>query len=314
MTEPLVVDNSTLSAVARCSTEAVVRYSLGLATRDEKSTLQSGTAAHAAFAAYYASGDATQALDVFETSYRAWADEHVPPDDRLSFGNTSRILAAWMDAHPRHMLPFVPEHVEIGFAFPLADDVTFVGRLDAIARGRDDGHVYIVENKTTGRISPAWLSGFRTSSQLSGYIAGAREHTSQLVVGAFLVAVEFSRLPSDPTRKCKTHATAYAECGHLHAVFEMAVVQRTEEQLAEWRRTALHLTRRYQDLLRRFPALVDLHRVRQQGTFTGACTYCACRDFCQVGRPLDLVGTMFVEDRWHPLNHAMTGQTSGRKP
>jgi hypothetical protein len=82
--------------------------------------------------------------------------------------------------------------------------------------------------------------------------------------------------------------------------------------LAEWKKSALHLAKKYKEMLIRFPSLRDIHRVRMQGTFTNACRFCQFDDFCNAGRPVDLIGSMFVEDRWSPYDHSLTGQVSSR--
>ena len=318
MSDPLYIDNSTMRAIAECSNEAFLRYHLGYTTPEERATLRSGEAAHEALAVWFRGGSKDDALARYAELYEEWAEENVAPVDRLSYANTSRILSYWFETHPLTGLPFRvdPKLVEIGFAYPLVDDIIFCGRLDAVATSYEDRSVYVVEHKTTGSITPHWLKNFRMDSQVSGYIWAAQNHTAQLVVGAYLNAIEFSKLPSDPSRKCKTHATPYEECGHLHADFQLLIVQRSQEELEEWRKTAIHLAKRYQDLVRRFPSLAELHKVRTQGKFHGACRFCAFADFCSVGRPMDLVTSMLVHDPWSPFDFAagLKPETSRKKP
>ena len=99
-TEPLYIDNSTLRAMANCSTQALMRYALGYTTLEERATLRSGTAYHEAAEAHFKGASPGAALAVFEASYREWAEEHVPIDDRLSYANTARIVGHWLDTHP----------------------------------------------------------------------------------------------------------------------------------------------------------------------------------------------------------------------
>lgn len=303
--EPVYVDNSLLSAVARCSTEALVRHALGYTSTEERATLRAGTALHEALAVWFKGGTYDAAMAAFDASYRVWAEAEVAGDDRLSYANTSRIVAYWLETHPLSALPFVvrPELVEVGVAHPLTDDgdIVFCGRLDAGVDYTDS--LYIVEHKSTGRVSPLWLRGWRLDSQPTGYIWLAEQHVAKPVTGVIINALEFSRLPSSDKR-CTRHAVPYEECGHLHATFDMVVVTRTPEQLAEWRKTAIHLAKRYRDLLTRFGDLAHVHKVRMQGMFNKSCGWCAFFDWCSMGRPPEYVAGNLVYDPWRPYDFA----------
>ncbi len=305
----LALDNSTLAATARCSTETVLRHVHGLTSPDERATLRSGSAAHEALATYLTTADPERALAVFRTEYYEWATTHVAGDDRLAYDNLHRILSAWFAANPYHSLPFKVEAAEIGFTYPLGDpgtadaDLVFCGRIDAIGTSEHDRATYIVEWKTTGLISSSWMTGFRMDSQLSGYIWAAQQHIGRPVVGAILGAIEFSKLPVSD-RKCRDHGVPHSECYPAHLKARFAIIQRTPEELAEWRKTALHLARRYRDLATKYGDLATLHAVRTQGKFHRACQWCFAQDFCAVGRPLERVPQMFVYDPWSPLDVA----------
>lgn len=345
MSTALYLDNSTLAAISRCSTEAFVRYFAGYTSPEERATLRSGSAAHESIAVYFRTGDAEQALAKFAESYEAWAEENVSPTDRLSYANTSRILGEWFRSHPLHELPFKvdPEMVEIGFAYPLLDEGTCLcghsealhnpdcdsvdcncpefcvlvicGRIDALANGIEIPELHVIEHKTTGNISPYWLKKFRMDSQNSTYLWAAQQHTGRPVTHSFLNAIEFAKIPSDPSKKCKTHAVTYDECGHLHSTFELLVVTRTPTQIEEWKKSATHLARRFRELTLRFPDIKSLHKVRMQGMFNGSCPNCALHDFCVVDRPLAMVGSMLVHDPWSPFDYAQGAvRESARKP
>lgn len=141
MTPPTVyVDNSTLRSMARCSTEAIMRYHLHWTTDAEGAPLRAGSAVHAALAAYLSGRTADEALAVFDVEYRDWAREHLlDPGDRLAWRNVRLCVEQWFATRSRGMLPFQvrPEHVEVGFAVPLTDDgVCSCGHpLDAHAEG-----------------------------------------------------------------------------------------------------------------------------------------------------------------------------------
>jgi len=321
--EPLAIDNSTLRAVARCSTEAMVRYAWHWTTAEERATLKAGTAFHTAMERHFKGDQPAEVLAAFSAGYDAWADENVKADDRLAPANLSRIVSRWLDLNPLATSPFTvdPTMVEVGFAYPLTDDgsIVFCGRLDGVAQYQDA--LYVLEHKSTGRITQDWLDTFTLDSQLSGYIWAAQQHTGMTVVGAFLNAIEFSKLPNS-AMKCKggggvpSHGVPYSECGHLHANMRMAVVSRAPEALVEWKKTATHLAIRYRDMLAKWPTLESLHKLRMQGTFNGSCRFCSFKDFCKLHRPMSYIAAgNLIFEKWSPYERAtLTNEPTAHTP
>lgn len=305
----IAIDNSTLAAVACCSTQAVLRYHLGLTAFEDRAPMRAGSAAHAALAAWFQKGTEA-ALEVLEAEYTLWALENVPEGDRLSPPNVIRTMRQYFESHPPGSLPFVvePGFVECGFAVPLDEDgeFVFVGRLDALARDHNNAY-WIVEHKTTGRLDDRWRRRFQSAAQVTGYVWAAQQHTERPVVGAFINGIELSKLPSDEKRKCRDHGVVYAECGAQHARTEMLIELRSPHELEEWRKTALHLARKFRDLCRMVPTLADLHKVRMQGQFTGACSDCQFNDFCRRGRPIAAANAMLRLEPWSPWDHTIVG-------
>ena len=347
----IYIDTTMLTAVARCSTKALVQYAYGYhAAGEEPAYLKSGTAGHEAMATYFKTWDAATALETFRELYEAWAEENVPnPDDRLTYQNTSRILSQWFALHPRNALPFFvrPDLVEVPFAIDIADDVIFVGRMDLIAQDATDSAWWIVDHKFTGDIRKwDWSKQFRYSPQLSGYIYAAQRHTDRTVVGAYINAIEFSRMPKPggPTlckvhelpfnecgdrhltktgkpQTCRVHHVPYMECGHLHVRTcqthgvpsedcaqlhtnsQILTFTRTPHEINEWQKTAVRLARQFKELIRRFPTIDSIDRVRTQGQFTGECGWCGLADWCLSGRSLDNVGTMLTYRPWRPWEY-----------
>lgn len=267
--------------------------------------------------------------------FKVWADENQPPGDRLSHENTSAVLSHWLDTHPVSALPVIidPALIEVGFAFPLHDpdvcgcghkatfhgdgpcgwplcicsgfySIVFCGRIDGLVRLKQTGDYYVWENKFPGNIGPQWARQFYIGSQLSGYQWAAEQHTSIPVMGSLVNACEFSKLPSSE-RKCTKHAVDYAECGHLHAKFELlGPINRTPEALVTWRKSALVLARRFKQLTRSFPAMAQIERVPMEGTFFNRCQFCAMFEWCRTGRQLALVPSMLAYEPWRPYDYS----------
>ena len=90
--DTLVLDNTILSSVATCHTKAAMEHVLGLKTAEEAKELRSGSAVHEALAWWLCKQPVDKALGRFDTSYKDWAKEHVPGDDRLAWRPVRRIL------------------------------------------------------------------------------------------------------------------------------------------------------------------------------------------------------------------------------
>jgi hypothetical protein len=306
---PIYIDNSILTAIAVCDTKTLLRYVLGYASRTERATLLSGTAGHEAMAVYFRTGDAPLALDKFTEIYAEWAQANVPPEDGRSYENCHACLSVWFDNHLISKLPFVviPERIEIGFSFPLTDDghYVFVGRIDAVVRDLETDHLRIMDHKFTGRVDGAFAKGFTMDSQFSGYIWAGQQQLNEPIDGGFVNGVEFSRLPSDPKRKCPKHGVVYAECGFLHANSKIILINRTPKQIAAWKRDAISLAKRFEELSTKYSLPDYIPAVKQQGQFVyRACSSCDAYDFCAAGRPTQMLDSLFQYSPWTPWLNA----------
>jgi len=308
---PLAVDNTVLSAIAKCSTYAFVRYVLGYTTVEEKATLKSGSATHTALERWFHGVSVKQAMAVFEAEYREWAEANVKSDDRLSWHNLEKIMKYWFETNPVMEMPFgiQPNKVEVTFEYPLDDQGEFIsrGRIDAVVRDPDYEDRFLpCENKTTGSYlnNSPWRDKFTTDSQLSNYVWATEKYTGSKVTGGFINAIMFRKLPSDPVKKCQKHKVNYAECADLHNQFEIiGPINRSPAELVEWRKSAIFLAKKFKDLKQRFSSIEDIPKVRTQGKFNQGCVYCELKNFCDVGRPLNVFGgprPILSHDPWEP--------------
>ena len=308
MPESIAIDNSVLSATQTCETQAALRYVLGYDSAEDRAPLMAGTAVHAALAAWLKSGgSAADGMRAFEVEYMPWALANVlGTDDRLSFANVHRVMEYWFDVHPLSSwtVAVKPELVEVGFAVPISDEIVFVGRADGI--GQDPRGAWLVlEHKTSARLDERWRRTHRLSAQITGYTYAMQQHVNAPVLGALVNGIELSRLPNS-SMKCRKHGVAYHECGQLHARFEAFITQRTPEQHEEWKRTALVLAREFLALKERVKTIDDIHKVRTNGQFIGACSQCPFINWCSLGRPMDArtIDAMFTYSPWSPYLHA----------
>jgi hypothetical protein len=307
---PLYIDNSTLAAMQTCTTKAALRYLWGYTNKEQRAELFSGQVGHRVLAAYFGGASIAQAL-TYLAPYTQWAQQNIPTEERLSASNVQAILFAWLQTHPLTSLPYtvLPDLIEVGFQAPLDDngDIVLVGRLDALVQVRD--RLLVLDHKFTGRITETWQGKWHLSSQLSGYVWGARHGTvqgasiNQSVTGALINVIELPKLPDNDEWKCRTHHVKYKECRLSHAKAQLlGEFPRDEEFLKGWKADALKLARRYQQVMEEAPTIQSLPSLAQEGTFTNACQWCEFQTICTTPRNPDLVQGMLVHSPWDPLH------------
>lgn len=311
---PFTCDNSMLSSLFTCTTKAWIRYGQHLTTKDQRAELLSGQAGHAALATYHTTGDRTLAIQAFDALYYDWGRSNVDPNERLAYHNVKTILDQFLIQHPIHngvhdrAWVYQPDTslVEVPFEVALDDngDFLFIGRIDLVAHY--NGHFVVNENKFTGRIAEDWKRTFRNDSQLSGYFYGCKyglvggKALNLPIMGGFVTAIQLSKLPSDPVRRCKDHGVKYSECSVQHAKWEIfGPLPREESMIHSWRADALAGAKRLKAIFEDAPTLASVNQIAQEGTFTRACRWCELQQVCEVGRHPAVLGKLIVS-KWDP--------------
>lgn len=311
MPTPFYVDSSMLRAWYTCTFKWWLRYGMHLTTKLERAELLSGRAAHEALALHLSGRTAAQSLRQFDATYKDWALKNVPTDERLNWANLRTILAQWMIDNPLPKLPYQPSAgwIEQAFEVPLDEhgDIMLTGCVDALADFQ--GRTVIVEHKTTGSLTDYWAGQWKMDSQLSAYCYAA-SHVFGLQVDEVLInGIEFKLLPSDPSKKCKTHSVPYAECGALHVKAQvLGPFIRPPQMIEDWKADALDAARKMQKLLKDAPDIGSAQSLAQEGKFNGSCRFCEFQEMCLAGRQPDLLKANLQYAPWDPrdVSHAIT--------
>lgn len=305
------VDGSAIKAGYKCSTSAALRYIWGLTSKSERANLLAGTAFHAAIAQHLQPQDKVTPLGQFDLTYKDWAQLNVAVDDRLAWANVRTIVERYLDYHKvsgsRVMgWPFDPVAVEIPFEVPLTEvdgvEILFVGRIDVL--GRYNNYLVVDDHKSTGFINEQWTGQWAMDGQVSGYVWAARQLYNEPVIGAFITGIQFSKLPSDGSRKCNTHKLKYAECGPMHAKWEtVGLLERNEEMVENWYADAVTMAEGLYRLSRELGDDMDkLQALKQEGVFTDACRYCEFKKgVCEIGRRAGVARASLEFNPWNPL-------------
>jgi len=204
----------------RCPREHFLAYAQRYRSVTDAETLRFGTLWHRALEIYWRQSKEELRLEVAQESLRA--DGASSGSDPFQTATAEALLlgydARWREEHEKLEVLAV----EIEFSAPLINpetghaSKTFIlgGKIDAIARA-EDGHVYIVEHKTSsedlGAGSTYWQR-LRIDSQVSTYYAGARALGYEVAGALYDVVAKPSLKPLKATQNPK-----YTKDGRLYA-------------------------------------------------------------------------------------------------
>lgn len=311
-TGKLHVDNSILSALATCETQAMMKYGYSLIPPDASvAPLRAGTAVHKALEVHFTGGNMAQVLHALDEHYAEWAKANVKDDDRLSFENVREIVKSWIWHHPLVQLPYNVKYAngqpmaELPFSYPLVDDIFFVGAIDLVGTRVDGEGVLLIDTKSTGRVDQMFLDGFHLSSQMSGYAWALEQMLDRPISAIYINVVDMRTVPNSPTRKCREHKVTYNECGYAHMKHQLAgPYYRSAHMLKRWYKNAVRLAKQWKALLdKNADDVHNIGRVAQSGMFRyQVCNRCEYSNFCRTGRKVDATDQLFTFAPWHPGN------------
>lgn len=302
----LHVDNTILSTFATCPTKATLSYGLDLRRKDEdNANLEVGKALHKVLEYYYQGYSVEGCLLMLKTEYKAWANQHIFDNKRLSYENIELVFKSWMEKNPQDRLPFRVEdgNAEVAFGVPLNDDgtIVFTGRIDLLAHSRYGNSLFAIDHKTTGQVDARKRKEYSMTSQMTGYL-WALQQLGHDIAGIYINVVHTGIVPTS-NRKCTTHRTLYEECGFLHMSHELlGPYHRSPQELEEWHTDALSLAMEWRQLLDHVDG--DISKVRdamQRGKWLyQACALCPWSDYCKGGQKDFWLKENTIVDPWRP--------------
>lgn len=210
---PEVWDNSMLSTARKCFRRVELQYLQSWQPKTPNVHLHAG----AAFArglevtrrSFYADGLSPQAS--IEAGLRAllvsYGDFEPPPDSAKTAERMAGALVFYFDQFPLaedDLRPLITSNgpaVEFNFVLPLEIDhpitkqpILYSGRFDMLADR--NGLLFIEDDKTTTSLGQSWAKQWELSSQMTGYVWGAREF-GHPVEGAIIRGVSILKTKYD---------------------------------------------------------------------------------------------------------------------
>jgi len=172
-----LITYSRLSTYQRCPREHRLRYQDRLRPKTKEHALGFGSLVHAGLESWWTHHSLDDAIDAMTRAAGTELDEFdIARASAMMTGYNERWLSV---AESYEVLA-----VEQAFVAPLVNPVTghpsrtyrLAGKIDAIARDRSTGHIWIIEHKTTSSpLTPGSLywERLRLDAQISTYVAGA---------------------------------------------------------------------------------------------------------------------------------------------
>lgn len=190
-------DYSTISSFQTCRKKYYFEHVRNLRPQKKGLALTFGSAIHDALDTYYTSSPAVRLESALKTFREKYQD---PPEEELrTVANGVKLLETYASKYKFE--PFtVVSKPEMGFVFPIGD-ILFGGRVDLPVEW--NGALWIVEHKTTTRLTAGYFDQYELDKQPTGYIIAAEECLGKPVQGCLINALEPWKDLIRPTAKSK---------------------------------------------------------------------------------------------------------------
>jgi len=132
-----------------------------------KYPLDFGAAMHLGFKAFYTGGDAVKAFK------EAYQPVDIPEKERRTVEHGVLILQKYMEQYRTN--PFEVIECNGSHLMKISNDVTYAARMDAVVRYLITSKLYVMEHKTTSRLSYNFFRDFELNVQIDGYIPACRD-------------------------------------------------------------------------------------------------------------------------------------------
>lgn len=255
------VDNSQLQEFKNCQFRYYLHYKLGYKKRREGDTEHDrnfGSGIHAALETHYKGGEWGAVRDKFAQEYPTQLDQE---DQAKTQQNGLIVLEAYRDQYQvqdRNWEVIACE--EVG-QWEIAPGVIYVVKIDLIVRDRQNGGIYVVDHKTTGKtFDYRYWSQFEPNSQITGYCAYAEWKYGECS-GAYINGIRLGYR----SRKYKDEPAGF------YYEFQRQMFNRNQRQVANWKKDAVEWAEQLQ----------LANQLDRWGKNMGQCGWCSYAAICK---------------------------------
>lgn len=192
-------DYSTLSSFQTCRKKYYFEHIRHLRPKLKGAALEFGGAIHEGLDAYYKQGGGEAGLKAgLEAFQGGWKDRE--GDEIRTVENGIKMLT-WYSVKYKHEPFKTVGKPESGFVFFIGD-ILYGGRIDLPVEW--DGNLWIMEHKTTTRLSGGYFDQYELDKQVTGYIIAAENYfKDRKVMGCIVNVMEPWKELIRPTAKSK---------------------------------------------------------------------------------------------------------------
>ncbi len=260
--------------------------------------MEAGKAAHLAWEQWLLGQPPAVVHQTLIDAYKPFSDAYVLSDDRLHLNNLIRVFEAFTAQCVLSEQPFkvVVRSNEIQSENQLFatigqceyGDIIVSDKSDGIVQNVDTGDLYSLEWKSTGSyLGTDTMDKYLMDDQVTTHTHVCRENGYD-VKGVLMFIVQFSKLPmpefnkDGKPKKCRTHHIAQTDCWPSHLRFQRFFVDRSPEQIEQWKREAAREAEKYADAVSAFAEYKDFGKANMpmEGLFNGTCANCQYKNFC----------------------------------
>jgi len=284
--EERIWDNSTISCFQTCRRKYYYQYVRHLRPKVKGTALLFGSAVHDALDVYYKNADREQgavlAIAKFKEVYST------PEGDFLrTVENGVKLLTHYFLKYKHEPFTVVGKPEE-GFVFPIGS-ILYGGRLDLPVEW--DGQLWIMEHKTTSRLTSSYFNQYELDKQPTGYIIALEEFAGRKCSGCIINVLE-------PWKEVK-RVTAKTKQPGDH--FLRKPLTRSEELKDRFRYNVQAIVRDIK--------WCEEHDEYQEAEKKEACFYynrnCPFMQLCQYGENDRIIKRDYVVEKWIPFENAM---------
>ena len=163
----MILDSTTRADFANCRAYWYHRHQCNLVAIKPKYALDFGAAMHLGFKAFYTGDDAVAAFR------EAYQPVDIPEKEKRTVEHGVLILQKYMEQY--HTNPFEIVECNGSHLMKISEDVTYAARMDAVIKYLVTNKLYVMEHKTTSRLTYNFFKDFELNVQIDGYIPACRD-------------------------------------------------------------------------------------------------------------------------------------------
>lgn len=197
-----IFDYTTISTFLECRKKYYFRMVKHLTPKIVSPALSFGLATHEALKVHYTRGKGLEdTISKFRETYKDREGE-----DLRTVANGVRLMEWYAKVYAHEPFKVIGEP-EVGFVFPIGD-ILYGGRMDLAIDW--DGELWIMEHKTTSRLSARYFKQFELDFQITGYIVSTESYLGRKCMGCLVNALEPWKEVKKETAKTKKPEDRFA--------------------------------------------------------------------------------------------------------